>query len=603
MSSDITKKDEDSNKMDDENITTKKRRVDDPTNSQPSLLQLPLSDFVSVNKPAGNHTSSLLSKVKSNAFTSNDDNKDQDTIETMTNHQDSLLLFQLPPTLSLHTFLQATTTSTTTSDNDVQILIRDNTDNDNDDIKDIPSITTVGAISLDSSKNTTITTTTTTTHPCTMIIPTLGKTLALIRVETSNRYVLVPPQVPIPSTSSSSYVTMNARLFHEQDTFIIESIDISNQLLHTSKGKQSLLNYLKQFLFPIQTQGCTMHDLIQYFTCTPMEIQNALYHVHAFTFPVENEDATTTTTTTSTYGWIQEEYFYFTIQAILYTLNDDFNLDMKDTLSPSTKNATFTKYATQGIHLTTFIQQAIQHLNSLWIHVSLSTNQSYSLIYHVLFHYMKQHDKKHQIQVDHHDVKGNDKERIHDMEKNSNEREYWILNTTKVATWVAKILFLQQTVWDKEKFINQWHSHIPGVGTVYQPDVSILRGLCIEIHKQDKETHGDDDDEVGEDRNDHHHVQILYLPHESLPIQPQGRFQKLFQIQSKWKWYHLEPYIVSMMDGWKEEEEREVDENGKNQEKVQIMDAKDPKVALFWMKYANEIEDAKGEVWYVAKKE
>jgi hypothetical protein len=150
----------------------------------------------------------------------------------------------------------------------------------------------------------------------------------------------------------------------------------------------------------------------------------------------------------------------------------------------------------------------------------------------------------------------------------------------KIATFVAKILFLEQGTWKANEFVEKWHSRIPGVGSEYQPDVSILKGLCIVKQSLDKKEKEDEEkDEPA----------LLYFPQESLPTQCSARFHKLFHLQTKWKWDDLEAYLAPMLDGWNVEENKRLDPN-------------DPKVAALWMKYASVVVDDSG-VWYVAKKE
>jgi hypothetical protein len=446
--------------------TTSKRRVDDPSNAQPSLLQIPWTDFPSIRHPS---------------HSPNDP------------PEDSLLLLQLPSDIPVSTFLQAAANHPNETEH-VRIMIRDQeTDND-------------------------------TSNPaCSLVIPSLGRTLVLSRVETSNTYILVPPQPG--NQDQASHVSMNARLLRERDTFVIEAEDITNHLSSTVMGRFQLKQFLQSFSFPVTKVGCTMLQLTQQFPFSQKEIQHALHHIHAFNFPPTSNEHSTT------FGWIREEEFYWSVQAILFALDEFDSIDD----------------VTQKIQLDSLVPQAAHHLQSLLVHTILTDKETQTLVHHVLRYYFA---KSHEETVPH-----------------------WILDVVKVSTLLARILFLEQSKWVKQDFIEKWHSRMPGVGTLYQPHIQNLKGLCVEQTIQDV-------------------VYLRYFPHDSLPMELQSRFQKLFQLSPKWSWPDLEPYIIPWIDGLHEYDPGE----------SKGVDPMDPIVSPVWMKYATLVKDDQGQVIFTAIK-
>lgn len=106
-----------------------------------------------------------------------------------------------------------------------------------------------------------------------------GYTFDLVKVETSNSYVLVPEQ------------SSQARLLRENNTFFLECCPIQKDI------EKEIRDLLKKHVYPDDKTGVTVSELSQMLCFSKKEIQRAIHQIQAFPVPY-GEDS---------YGFLSEQ--------------------------------------------------------------------------------------------------------------------------------------------------------------------------------------------------------------------------------------------------------------------------------------------------------
>ena len=94
-----------------------------------------------------------------------------------------------------------------------------------------------------------------------------GYTFDLVKVETSNSYVLVPEH------------KNEARLLREKNTFFLECCPA-----HVDVDKD-VRNVLKQYVYPDNKHGVTVSELSYKLSCSKKQIQESIHRINAFSMP------------------------------------------------------------------------------------------------------------------------------------------------------------------------------------------------------------------------------------------------------------------------------------------------------------------------------
>lgn len=106
---------------------------------------------------------------------------------------------------------------------------------------------------------------------------------------------------------------------------------------------------------------------------------------------------------------------------------------------------------------------------------------------------------------------------------------------------------LQTDPWEKETFIKEWYQLMPGVGSLYEPKLTVLRGIAIETSDISPMV-ADVPLDMSERNDEGIPTYLKYFPRECLPSSPDGRFKALFKEKTTWTFDELMPYIEDLLD-------------------------------------------------------
>jgi hypothetical protein len=118
----------------------------------------------------------------------------------------------------------------------------------------------------------------------------------------------------------------------------------------------------------------------------------------------------------------------------------------------------------------------------------------------------------------------------------------------KIARIVAHHVFnMKRGPWEEEKFIQQWHNLMPGVGATYEPELNVIRDIALiekEVSPMEQEESAAS---KGLQAKVDEPIYLKYFPRDNLPSSQDGRFKALFKERGKWKFDHLVPYVEDLV--------------------------------------------------------
>ena len=120
----------------------------------------------------------------------------------------------------------------------------------------------------------------------------------------------------------------------------------------------------------------------------------------------------------------------------------------------------------------------------------------------------------------------------------------------QIARILAHYIFNEQKApWEEKKFIERWHNLIPGVGPIYEPDLQVLKGICILVTEVSPMEVGSDQAITNDDPEAKSTMLYQkYFPLRSLPTTPEGRFKALFHERTRWKLEDMAPYLEDLLE-------------------------------------------------------
>jgi len=346
------------------------------------------------------------------------------------------------------------------------------------------------------------------------------------RVETSNVLVLVPP---LPSDGGNSSTTSNkrykvtedgktlvptpARLLSKAGVSGASFLELRNKVL----SMQHLMTALSRCVFdPYRNDddddnhnskpspsggvsGRTVESLARELQVTEYETRKALQRIRAFPWPRGDDPASS-----PSYGLLAEEAKLMCYDAILWTLSE---VDEYEDYA----------FGESGVDADGVVAGAVQRM---------SDDERFDGVEHVVRYCL--------------DTLSSDVGRLFadastSNGANSSASQRLQLDLREVAVCVARRLFHKQGApWEEDLFMSRWQSELPGTGSAYQVDPSMLRGVAVDIRRPAVVGTGDEGTEE---------TFWKYLPVESLPIDPSAGFCALFSTKEKWMLDDLVPYL------------------------------------------------------------
>jgi len=322
-----------------------------------------------------------------------------------------------------------------------------------------------------------------------------GLTFDLVKVETSNSYVLIKDDGDTNDASSSNssenvpsdtrQEDKEARLVREKNTFFLECIQIKAGL----QSKIEMILKTKSYVYP--TKGISVDGICQQVMHSKKEVQAALNDMKAFNI------FSSTDPSAAMYGTLSEEMereVWYVIRRVLSEWDGGND------------------YAGKGVLKEDMITQIMDRNDGC------EDDINEGVLRHCL--------EKCTLEV---------------------AGEYTKLNVDHIARIVAHHVFnMKRAPWEEKKFIQQWHNLMPGVGAAYEPKLDIIRDLALtakEVSPMDQEA----PTSIGLEAKVDDLVYLKYFPRENLPITQDGRFKALFKERRKWKLDHLIPYVEDLV--------------------------------------------------------
>uniref|UniRef100_A0A7S3V637 Sister chromatid cohesion protein DCC1 n=1 Tax=Chaetoceros debilis TaxID=122233 RepID=A0A7S3V637_9STRA len=339
-----------------------------------------------------------------------------------------------------------------------------------------------------------------------------GKTFDLVRVETSNSYIMVKHGTDIrkdddvnDNDDSQNKKKANARLLRESNTFFLECIENKDNL------EIEVERILKKHVYPDDRKGITLNEIEKILMHSTSEIKNVLKKMMAFPIPCTGTDAGTDTDT-ERYGVVSEEVERETWFIIVSVLSEwDGAID----------------YAGKGVHLEAMVQEVMKRkednddledcvvrfcLRLCMCSISSDNNNN---------------------------GKSESEDHGHGLVK---------LGVDYIARILAHSLFNAMTApWKERDFHEEWCKLMPGVGDIYEPSLELLKGIALVQTKSEVEA------EMGPgigntEPEPESAVYLKYFPRDRLPSDAKDRCKILFREKKTWKADEIIPYLTDIVE-------------------------------------------------------
>lgn len=336
------------------------------------------------------------------------------------------------------------------------------------------------------------------------------KTFDLVKVETSNSYVLLN-DTPSRNGEADSNTNTNtnkstntntnssvkekdvfaeARLLRENNTFFLECIESKVNL------ESEISAILKDYMYPMEKKGICLDELSSKLMHSKIQIQNTLDKMKVFKF---QEDSSSELS--YSYGVLSEETereVWFVIQGVLSEWEGGAD------------------YAGKGVILADIVKEIIDRTDD-----GVDDLLEESVIRYCL--------QKCCVEL----IDGCAK-----------------LSVNYIARILAHYIFNEQKApWEEKKFIERWHNLIPGVGPIYEPDLQVLKGICFLVTEVSPMEVGSDQAITNDDPEAKSTMLYQkYFPLRSLPTTPEGRFKALFHERTRWKLEDMAPYLEDLLE-------------------------------------------------------
>lgn len=418
------------------------------------ILILPKSDFPSLHRPNNEGKD-----IGDSAYQQLNNSENQEF-----QAEPPLLLFKLPPSLQI---------------NDLSCSHFSLRDQDNDDVN-----SGGGGVS-----------------DCRLINESKGVTFDLMKVESSNAYVMFPP----PSKRAKTTTTMahlssprrqaKGRLLREKNTFFLECAATKHNL------ERMIADYLRINCIYPQSRGISISQLSKKFRYSKKEVVEVLTKkIRAFPIPSENENRFTE----QCYGLLSEEIEKDTWNDIVSVLSEwDGAID----------------YAKKGVIIEEMVKVILAKENEI----------DEDVVRYCLM----------QCTISSENGTG--------TQNVLNSPSSVTLDAKYIAQKIAHQIFnSRMRPWKQSHFLLEWHRLMPGVGKEYEPNADLLRGIAIStakinpVYKDEQSTTLIDNDT---DEGANNALYWKYFPKEALPYLSCEKFKAIFKEQDRWKLEDLEPYL------------------------------------------------------------
>jgi len=479
---------------------TQMRKLHDKHNIKPSLLSIPTSDFPSIKNSSKMGVTQQPHTTLVPPIVSNDEDQ-------------KLLLLQLPASLKVEDILF----KSNNGQQQANIIVNKSFSPSDSHQKPMPNNS---SITNENNGN-----------ECNLILEEKGMTFGLIRAETSNSYILVPPSnvddaaIPpakktkrLPTTTSGEtkeeLMPMKARLLSENSTFFLECVPHYNDMKWRRRRMAAICKLLSQCVYSPQEDndswegdrnnknrdGFTITELSIQLSCSRKEIQTLLQSVdRVFPFPqLSSKDE-------QRYGSLSEEVEQNSLMNIVHTLTEwEGGFD----------------YFKKGIIWEDMVMEVLKRGEDE-ISECIEAVVRYCLC----------------------------KLRLDDTHEK--EETCVKLDVNKIAIFIAHYLFISQTKpWEQSVFLSEWNRLMPGVGILYEPKIELLKGVALIASNVDPETLEKSKKAMEYSvtgKGESSLVHLKYFPRESLPLDAYERFKALFKEQSTWTLNDLEPYLETLV--------------------------------------------------------
>ncbi|CAB9502597.1 Uncharacterized conserved protein (DUF2036) [Seminavis robusta] len=239
-----------------------------------------------------------------------------------------------------------------------------------------------------------------------------------------------------------------------------------------------------------QSKGRTLESLALELQCSTGQVREVLAQLHGFPFPNHN-----TNIDEYQYGHLSEEALQDALAAIVATLAEEEQFCLNDTTSISVEE------------FVTCVAERIPE------------EESYPELNHVLHYAMNR------LVIHNNKQKKQSSLLVTDTHVSFDPKQ--------IAICVAHRLFQSQTKpWKQDTLLLKWQSQVPGVGSQYNVDLGMLRGVAVCTVEEDDTTNT---------------PLWTYLPAQQLSRDPEKRFAALFQVRAKWELDDLQPYIDALV--------------------------------------------------------
>lgn len=333
------------------------------------------------------------------------------------------------------------------------------------------------------------------TDKCRLVSEEKGITFDLVKVETSNAYVLVKDESNDEAANANASDeekggNTEARLLREKNTFFLECLESKVNL------ESEIQLILREYVYPTVKEGISVNELSSKLMHSKKQIQDTLDKTNAFKF-----QSAETNSEGCSYGILSEETereVWFVIQGVLAEWSGGAD------------------YAGKGVDLSQMVKEVLNRDDDE--DHSYGTLLEESVVRHCL--------EKCSVEV----IDGCAK-----------------LSVDYIARILAHYIFnLQTAPWEQKKFIETWHNLMPGVGGMYEPKLDVLQGISVTVSEvSPMETN--ESAQVLVDEKEPVLYQ-KYFPIQSLPTTQEGRFKALFKERKRWKFDDLEPYLEDLVE-------------------------------------------------------
>jgi len=381
---------------------------------------------------------------------------------------------------------------------------------------------------------------------CRLVSEDKGLTFDLVKVETSNSYVLIKDEGDGDgdgddddddgltndagnnanenenknAQSSAKTQDKEARLVRENNTFFLECIPMNTDL------ESQIEEILKSYLYP--TMGISLDGICQKLMHSKKEVHAALVEMKAFNIHSSPDSSS------SMYGMLSEEMereVWYVIRRVLSEWDGGND------------------YAGKGVVKEEMIKQVMQ----------CNDGSEDDIDEGVLRHCLE----KCTLEVIGDGVGDHNHNRTRlNVDHVSSHTVYLLFYVQTFELGPSHLLFCKQiarivahhvfnmktTPWETEAFIQQWHNLMPGVGALYEPELGVIKDVALYV----KEVSPMDKDEVvpspiGMQAKGSEVLYLKYFPRENLPSTQDGLFKVLFKERARWKFDHLAPYVENLV--------------------------------------------------------